>query len=268
MQFAQRLLATRGGTIALSGVAAVLAAVVLLAYLHRYRESIGESSQPMTVLVAKDVIEKGTPGAAVGSNDLFQVATTPRSEVKEGAITDPASLRGKVAIDDIYPGQQLTLADFSATGADALGNQISEDERAISVPIDAAHGMVGNVQAGDHVDLFAGLTVKRLRPDGTPDPDAEERPVVKLLVEDVLVLDAPSEKGSVGAGGQQIANVTLRVPDEDAAKVAFAADNGKVWIVLRPRTGATQSAPDIVSVETVLFGAKPVAVARSFGARR
>ena len=46
-------------------------------------------------------------------------------------------------------------------------------------------------------------------------------------------------------------NVTLRVTDEQAAKLAFASDNGKVWIVLAA-AGRTPKAttPDIVTLET------------------
>ena len=54
MQFAHRLLSTRGGTVAVAVVGALLAAAVFVAYLHRYRSTVNESSAPMTVLVAKD----------------------------------------------------------------------------------------------------------------------------------------------------------------------------------------------------------------------
>ena len=59
-----------------------------------------------------------------------------------------------------------------------------------------------------------------------------------------------------------------RVTDQEAAKIAFATENGKVWIMLRPTTGAAPSSPDIVTLETVLFGVKPVAATRSFGAEQ
>ena len=99
MQMVQKLLSTRGGTLIVSGMAAVLAAVILLAYLHRYRESVNSSSQPVTVLVAKGLIEKGTPGNVVGSQDLFQSTTAPRDEVKEGAIADPDDEVARVAAE-------------------------------------------------------------------------------------------------------------------------------------------------------------------------
>jgi hypothetical protein len=56
--------------------------------------------------------------------------------------------------------------------------------------------------------------------------------------------------------------------EEDAAKVAFSADNGIVWVVLRPPAGAEPTTPDIVTIETILFGVPPVAVEKSLGARQ
>jgi Flp pilus assembly protein CpaB len=268
VQFAQRVLATRGGSIAVSGLAAVLAAVVFVVYLQRYRLSLKSSSAPVTVLVAKNFIEKGTPGNIVGTEDLFQITTTPKSELKEGAISDPDSLRGRVAADDIYPGEQLTVADFTSISPDAVVNKITADQRAISVPLDSAHGMIGSVHPGDRVDVFAAFNVRRLKRDGSVDPDSPERPVLKLIVEDVPVLAAPGEtKSGFGAGSADKSNVTLRVSDQDAARIAFSSENGKLWVILRPKAGAEPTAPDLVTLETVLFGVKPVAAVRSFGAR-
>jgi Flp pilus assembly protein CpaB len=269
VQLAHKLLSTRGGTVAVAAVGALLAAAVFLGYLHRYRSSVNESGAPMTVLVAKDFIEKGTPGNVVGSEGFFQTATTPKDDLKEGAISDPDSLRGLVATNDIYPGQQLTVADFSPTAADALTNEIAGEERATPLALNPTHGMVGNVRTGDRVDVYGAFNVRRLRPDGTVDPDAVERPVLKLLVEDVLVLDSPEgAKAGFGASAQQTSNVTVRVSHEQSARLAFSAENGKVWIVLRPPTGAKPTPPDIVTLETVLFGVPPVAAAKSFGGTR
>src|SRR5215216_815331 len=138
MQFAQRLLSTRGGTIALSLMAAVLAAVILVAYLHRYRESVKESGVPVTILTAKSLIEKGTSGEVIATQDLYQVSTTPKGEVSNGAITDPDVLKGRVATADIYPGEQLTAAKLSTGAASSLANRITADQRAVTLPIDSA----------------------------------------------------------------------------------------------------------------------------------
>jgi pilus assembly protein CpaB len=249
-------------------MAAVLAAVILIAYLHRYRQSVRDSSVPVTILVAKGLIEKGTSGDIIASQDLYQVSTLPKGEVADGAITDPATLKGRVTTADIFPGEQLTAAKLETGGATGLSNRITGDERAVTVPIDAAHGMVGQISTGDHVDVYGGFNVKKLNADGTPDTAAAERPVLKLLVPDVLVLDAPAEgSAGLGAGGSK-AELTLRMTDQQAASTAFAADNGVLWVILRPKVNADTSSPNIVSLETVLFGVPSVAVVKSLGGKR
>ena len=249
MQFAQRVLSTRGGTIAAGGLAALLSAGIFLAYLHRYRSSLNEAAEPMTVLVARSLIEKGTPGNAIATSEMFQTTTVPRRELKDGALNDPALLRGRVAVDEIYPGQQLTAADFSATPTNAIPTRLAGDQRAISVPLDAAHGMVGQVQPGDHVDVLAGFNLE------TSD---SSKPVVKTLMADALVLAAPAEAKTGLAAGSGTSSVSLRVDAEQAAEIAWAADNGKVWIVLRPRVGAKATQPGVVLAESLLLGVKPV----------
>lgn len=266
MQFAQKLLSTRAGTIALATGAAVLAAVVVLVYINRYRTSVDEGAQPVSVLVAKSLIEKGTPGNVVASDELYQIAQVAKADLQDGAMLDPSSLRGRVAVDDIYPGKQLTAADFTARPSDAIDLKLARDQRAVSVPIDAAHGLVGHVQAGDHVDVLVGFNIQKLGPDGSPDPDAATRPVLRTLMQNVLVLDAPA--AAKGLASNSGANVVLRVDPRQAADLAFAADNGKVWVVLRPKTGAPPVAPAFVTLETELLGVRPVAALKSFGGRR
>ena len=122
-------------------------------------------------------------------------------------------------------------------GSTSLANRITGDERAVTIPIDAAHGMAGNISAGDHVDIYAGFNVKKLRLTAHWTRLPHERPVLKLLVADVLVLEflRTSGSSSIGAGGTKD-QLTLRMGDQDAASTAFAADNGVLWAILRPRS--------------------------------
>lgn len=268
MQFAQRLLSTRGGTIAVSVVAAALAAAILIAYLHRYRDSVQNSGVPVTILVAKGLIEKGTSGDLIASQDLYQVSTLPKGEVADGAITDPAALKGRVTTADVFPGEQLTTANTAEGGSDSLSNRITGAERAVTVPIGVAQGMIDQISVGDHVDIYAGFNVKKLKADGSPDPGAAERPVLKLLVSDVVVLDIPdSSSAGVGVAGGK-SQLTLEMDDNQAANAAFASDNGVLWAILRPKVNAATTSPDIVTLETVLLGVPPVAVVKSLGGQR
>ena len=251
MQFAQRLMSSRGGTIALSGLAAVLAAAIFLLYLQRYRASVDGALKAMPVLVAGKTIEAGTPGSVIGTEELFQPGEVPKGELKEGAITDPADLRGLTAATDIFPGQQLTIADFKPTAANAPVTKLTAYERGVSVPVDPTRGMIGQIGAGDRVDVIVGFNKQDDGPLGEP--------WVRTLLQDVLVIATPDATKSAGlAAGNAEQPVTLRLTDEQAARVAFARDNGEVWLVLRPNAGVKQRAPSLVRFETLLLGLKPM----------
>jgi len=240
VDFAENLFSSRRGTILVGIGAAVLAAILLVVYLNRYRASLKGATEPATVLVAKRLIQKGAPGNIIGSTQQFQVASIPKSDLKDGALTDPSALRGLVAAEDIYPGQQLTLAEFTPTIPGSLQTNLTKRDRAISIPFDASHGMIGQISAGDHVDIFMGFALQGA--GGT-------QPVIKLLMADVLVLRAPLAGNGV---------VTLRAPMREAAQLAYAADNGHLWFVLRPPNGAKVQFPGLVSAQTILLGYKAV----------
>jgi Flp pilus assembly protein CpaB len=238
VELAEKFLSTRRGTIILGVGAAALAAILLLVYLNRYRSSLNESNQSASVLVAKSLIEKGAPGNIIGTQRQFQVGTIPKHELQNGAITDPSALRGLVATHDIYPGQQLTVADFAPVAAGSLQTNLTKTYRAISIPFDASHGLMGALAPGDHVDVYVGLN--QLAAAGA-------QPVIKQLMQDTLVLGTPGAGASPG-------NVILRARGPQAAALAFAADNGKIWLVLRPASGAKNVKPGLITMQRVLLG--------------
>jgi Flp pilus assembly protein CpaB len=242
MDIAERFLGTRRGTIVIGAAAAVLAAILLVVYLNRYRASLKASNAVVSVLVAKSLIQAGAPGNLVASNRQFQVTTIPKSELRNGAITDPATLRGLVATHDIYPGQQFTEADFAVTAPDALQTKLAGTARAIQLPFDAAHGMMGQIQAGDHVDVYGLLNVQG--PNGT-------MPTIKQLMDNALVLRTPASGAAAGT-------VVLRGKGRSTAVMAWTADNGKIWLVLRPASGAKPVRPGLVNLQGVLIGSRPV----------
>src|SRR5919109_1931834 len=183
----QKLLATRGGTAAVAGAAALLAFVIFLLFMNQYRSSVDDSSEPVGVLVAKSLIPKGMSGDLIGAQELFQPTTAPKGQVKDGALTDPATLRGRVAVDDIYPGQQLTTGDFSTTTTEAIATKITGEQRAMSIPLDQAHGLIGHVRTGDHVDILGGFNLVRVDRHGIPIQNGgAARPAMSLLAEDIL----------------------------------------------------------------------------------
>jgi Flp pilus assembly protein CpaB len=224
-------LSTRGGTIAVAAGAALLAGILLFAFVQRYRHSVTSTASSTPVFVASGYIPRGTATSLIASGQLMQRALVKNNQVRIGAIADPAVLRGEVAAKDIYPGQQLTAADFTAANV-TIASQLTGADRAIAIPVDSAHGLVGFVQAGDHVDVLSSFGAA-----------GNARGAVTLLDQNVLVLSAPGAAGGGGVvgGGSNGGNIVLRVRAQVAQILAFAADNGKLWITLRPPVGALPS---------------------------
>ena len=134
---------SRGWTLALGIGAAALAAILLIAYLVQYRSSVNDSTAPTPVLVAKNLIPKGTSGTVIAEKQLFQAATLSKDDLKPGAISDPAYLNGRVAVGDIFPGQQITTADMGVVADEAPEPSKREFRRVVTdeqlgIPLDEA----------------------------------------------------------------------------------------------------------------------------------
>jgi Flp pilus assembly protein CpaB len=246
-------LSSKKGSIAAAGIAAAIAGLLIVFFLQQYRQNVDNGGVPTPVLVAKQLIEQGASGESVGAKSLFETTNVPRDQLKDGAVTDAATLRGKVAVADILPGQQLTAKDFTPEGR-GIVTKLASDQRAMTVSLDMAHGLVGKVGKGDHVDVLSGFMV-----DGGA---GRERPVLRGLMQDVLVLDVPKKASgaAVGGGTNETSEVTLRVAADVAPRLAFAADNGKLWLALRPQNGSKLERSTLVTLESLLADADPVKV--------
>jgi Flp pilus assembly protein CpaB len=247
----RKLLTSRKGAASIGLVCLLGAGAVVIAAMSNYRSSVNQGGKEQTVFVAAQMIARNTPASVIASENLVKPAQFRASQVVAGALADTSALHGTVAAKDIYPGEQLTGADFTANSS--LPAQLGPDERAMTISLDSAHGMVGTIQTGDHVDVYAGFQLQTA--------SAQNQPVLRLLIADVPVLKAPSG-ATTGLGGSTnsnaTSNATLEVNSSQAAALAYAADNGKVWLVLRPAHANATPPPSAVTVQSLLFGSKPV----------
>jgi Flp pilus assembly protein CpaB len=211
-------------------VALVLAIVLLLVYLDHYRNSVKSSNANVSVLVATKFISKGTLAVTLAKEGRFAPASIPKDQLQTDAVTDAAALQGQVALADVFPGQQLTIADFGTSPtASALSGVLNGPWRAMSIPLDQAHGISPQTQTNDRVDVYLQLGG-----------------VLGLLMPNVLVLAAPNQ---VPAGTTAPVSNTyiLRVPSSMAARFAYASENGKIWFALRGQHGVPPVKPVFVT---------------------
>jgi Flp pilus assembly protein CpaB len=266
VEAAQKLISTRRGTIVLSVIAALVAGGLILVYVKRYRDSVKAQGAPVTVLVARQEIFKGTAGNVIAAQGLYSATTFRQSQVLTGAFSDASSLRGEVATKDIFPGAQLVASDFAPASTN-LAASLTATERIVSIPFSAANGLSGELQAGDHVDVYMGANVIPVGPNGVALGGGQGKPVVRRILADIPVVAVAGKTSgivSTSSGGA----ISFKVSDAQAGDLDFASQNGVLWLALRPSSGAASSRPSIVSMETLLLGIPPQTVLRSLGARR
>jgi len=239
----RKLLSTRRGTITVAVLAGVAAIGVLLVFMSNYRNSVQSGAVDTRVLVAGTTIDKGTSGDVIADAELFRAVTITEAEAVEGAVTDPSQIVGQVATESIYEGQQITEASFTS-GADPIAGKLEGTQRALTVPVGLAEGNIGQVEVGSQVDILGGFDAQLS--GGTA------RPVLDILARDVLVLRVPEDEESSGIRSDDDKQVTVRVTDAQASRIAFAADAGDLWLTIRPPTLAKESDTKPVQLENLL----------------
>jgi Flp pilus assembly protein CpaB len=237
-----------------AALAAILAGVLIVAYVHKYRSSVNSEGAPVTVLIAKQAIAKGTAGTVIATTGLFSATTIRQSQLLNGAFSDASSLRDKVATRDIYQGSQLTAADFAPAATD-IAASLTKHQRIVTIPFDSVHGTTANLQAGDHVDVYAIFNLVPVNADGVAKAGGGSRSVLRMIMSNIDI-------ASISKGG---ANLNFKVTDVQATELAFASDNGKLWLALRPSAGAKTAPPSVVTAETLMLGVKPQLVYKSLG---
>jgi Flp pilus assembly protein CpaB len=228
--FAGKLNQSRGWTVGIGIGAAVLAAILLVVYLNRYRTSVNATKADTPVLVAKKLIPLGTSGSVVAEKQLYQVASYPQDDVKTGAIADPAYLTGRIALADIFPGQQITASEFSSGTTEAYPTKLTGLQRAVAIPAAGARNLVGIAQTGDHVDVYYGTA-------------ASGGQILGLLAPDVLLLSAPTGDG---------APAIMRLGAVAAQTMALASDTGTLWFLLRPAGDAKNPPKKVITTQQLL----------------
>lgn len=169
-------------------------------------------------------------------------------DLPEGESIDPAEL---VAVTvDLPPGQ---LAAYLGSSSSLTGSMLlrplrrgelvpaawvtdtsSTPSRLIAIPITEEHAVGGALRAGDRVDIFATL-----RAAGGAARTAllvQDAEVEALLTSEALVME-----------GETFGGITLSVPPEEAARIAFAIRTAEIDVVRVEGPPGSQSAASVTA---------------------
>ena len=198
----------------------VLAAVSVSRYLssaQAYTKNLNK------VAVAKVAIPIGSKIIA----EQIMVVQFPKESTPDGAFDSAEKLAGRVAVVNIGAREPITESRLAAEGTAAgLSAIIPEGYRAMTVKVDDAAGISGFIQPGALVDV-----VVTIDPEGT----GRQNPISKIVLQNIKVLangqniDKPENEREANS----VKAVTLQVTPEQAEKLALAATEGKLQLVMR-----------------------------------
>lgn len=225
----------------------VLAAVSVSKYLssaQAYTKNLNK------VAVAKVAIPIGSKIIA----EQIMVVQFPKESTPDGAFDSPEKLAGRVAVVNIGAREPITESRLAAEGTAAgLSAIIPEGYRAMTVKVDDAAGISGFIQPGTLVDVVVTID---------PEGNSRQNPISKIVLQNIKVLangqniDKPDNEREANS----VKAVTLQVTPEQAEKLALAATEGKLQLVMRSQIDQGNEETPGVDKRNLLNGDKATPV--------
>ena len=178
------------------------------------------ATQPVVTAV-RDLPE----GASIQAVDL-QVGQWPVSTVPAGAFASPDSLIGRVTRVAVFTGEPMVPGRLAPTGTSpGLETKIAPGKRAMALRINDVAGVSGMIQPNSRVDVLVTLRDER---------GESQHQVAKLFMENMRVLSVGTrvERDSEGKP-IEAPTATLEVTPEEVERLAIAANQGSIQLVLR-----------------------------------
>ena len=229
-------------------VGALIFGVLAAVSVSRYLSSAQAYSKNLNkVAVAKVTIPIGTKIIA----EQIMVVQFPKESTPDGAFDSPEKLAGRVAVVNIGAREPITETKLAAEGTAAgLSAVIPEGYRAMTVKVDDAAGISGFIMPGSLVDVV--VTIDPREGAGQQDP------VSKIVLQNIKVLangqniDKPENEREANS----VKAVTLQVTPEQAEKLALAATEGKLQLVMRNQIDQGDEQTPGVNKRNLLSGDK------------
>jgi pilus assembly protein CpaB len=223
-------------------VLALVAGIGVYMYASGADERAQENASFVDAYVANADIAKGTTGNEILQAGLIAKAKVAKGSVPPGMITDLNQLTDLVTAGPISTKQFITGGSF-VSAKDGTGGPFStaiaaEDLVAVTVTVDADHGVANQIAPGDHVNMATTTT------------DENGNAQTEYMLENVKVLAvgastiqqqaAPAAETTDGSAPPPASNsgvLTFEVSQADALRI-IAANSGssKLYLVLLPPT--------------------------------
>lgn len=138
-------------------ILAALGTFLLVSYVRGAEQRALEGEELVTVLVVEAPIAEGTDAESL--HGAVRQEDVPVKVVATGSVSSLADLSGRVAAVDLVPGEQILESRFVTEEAYAARTRIDvpPDLLQVTVSLDPARAVGGQLLAGDHVAVIASF---------------------------------------------------------------------------------------------------------------
>jgi Flp pilus assembly protein CpaB len=219
---------------------ALLAAMLVTFYVSNYKRSVQHNESQVTVLVASKDIPVDTAGTEILSRNLLTKVSVVRRQVVPGAISRPEQIRGLIATQPVYAGEQVTTRRFGTPAERGVRAQISGKQRVFELDGDPHQLLAGTLHVGDHVDVLAAWTVAD--DPATDGATGKGGSITRVILRDLLVMAAPTVQGKAGVIAPSSGYaVQLRLTDAESQRLEWIKAFGNWRLIIRPPADSASS---------------------------
>jgi len=234
----------------LAAVIAALGTLMVFMYAKAADSRAEEQFDAVQVLQAVKQIDSGESFDDAAQAGKFELKNVPKAELLDGYQTDLTGLKGRVATQTIFVGEQVTSNTWGDEAVAETSLAIPKEMMAISVNLTDPGRVSGFVTPGSDVSIF--VTYSRI---------VDSQPVAQVLLDRVKVLGigasstitstTTTKEGESTTEEIPRTLMTLALKQADAQRVIYAAANGQLSVGLL--TKDTTLAPTTPTTEQNLF---------------
>ncbi len=205
-------------------VIALVAAAGAAVLLTRYMDARVQAARVPTSEVV--VAQVDIPVASPIKPEWLTVVAWPAAARPEGALSEPTSLVGQVALVPITRGEAVLPSKLAAAGArSGLATLLPGGMRAAAVRVDDVVGVAGFLHPGDRVDVIVTMQPR----EGAPNTS-------KIVLQNVKVLAVGQHlelRGKEAEKANPVTVATLQVTGDESERLALASSTGRILLTLR-----------------------------------
>jgi pilus assembly protein CpaB len=206
-----------------------------------------EKFETVTVMEATAPINPGETIEDAYAAQKIAPAQVPADSLLTGAQTTTDGLTGTVALQTIYPGEQIVAEKFGTSAITPTALQIPDGEMAIAVNLTDTGRVAGFVNPGSQVAIF-----------WTGADQASGQSTTRLLLDRVTVIAVGStptvstttttdETGAATAEQLPRTMITLALTQKQAEQIQFASSNGELNFGLLTDKSDVTSGPGVTA---------------------